>query len=247
MSGEATTQELTPVHGDVDLDAILRQGPSQEAANSEQDERSDDQSTNEASTDRREVASDDKESQYEARLRGLQAAKDREIAAIQREAQELRKATEIYEQTLLDLAVTQARAQGGEQAAQQVQNHYQLTRQQQQLQSQQNALQQAYLAQQAEAAQLLAWRIAQDPKFAGVEADELMKWARYGPEAMVQAAENLALGKRAQNIKTRKASKTDNMGGGAGGATDATSTMSGADLINFALKNSKRGSSSRWE
>ena len=243
MSGEATTKELSP--NDVDLDAILRGGPSQEAANEQAGERSDDSPEQGGEPTDQGKGANETVAQYELRLRNLQAAKDREIAQINRDREELRRATEIYEQTLLELAVEQARQRGGEPAAQQVQNHYQLTRQQQQIQSREQALQQAYLAQQAEAAQLLAWRLASDPKFEGVEANELMKWARYGPEAMVQAAENLALGKRAQNITTRKQNKTDNMGGGSGGATDVTSTMQGSDLITFALNNSKRGN--RWE
>jgi hypothetical protein len=238
MSDEATT-ELTPVQGEVDLDAVLREGSSEGAADTGADERSDQPSTNEA--DQRKDAD---ESQYELRLRNLQAAKDREIASIQRELQQHRQANEIYEQSMLQLAVEQARQQGGDQYAQQIANQYQVTRERQSLQTREQQLQQAYLAQQAEAAQLLAWKLASDPKFEGVDSNELMRWARYGPEAMVQAAENLALAKRASGITSRKARKSDNMGGGSGGAGDVTSTMKGADLIEFAFKNSKRNS--RW-
>lgn len=241
MSGEATTQELTP--RDVDFDAIL-QGSSAGAAQTDAGERSDVNPSEGGETTDQGKGANDLEAQYELRLRNLQAAKDREIAAIQRDREELRKATEIYEQTLLQVAVEQARAQGGEAAVQQVQNHYQMTRQQQQLQSRESQLQQAYLATQAEAAQLLAWKLASDPKFEGVDADELMKWAKFGPDAMVQAAENLALGNRAKAINARKKSKADNMGGGSGGATDVVSTMQGGDLIEYALKNSQR--TNRW-
>lgn len=243
MSGEATT-ELTQV-GDVDLNELLHvNAPSQEEASEDVEERSDDSS--EPESDQRDGAKDDVAQQYELRMRGLQAAKDREIAAAKAEAQKLREATEVYERTMLDIAKQQARAQYGEAGAVAVQQQYDMARYQQQLQTAAAQMQQQWNAQQTDAAQLLAWKLASDPKYQGIDADELLQqWGGFGPQAMVRAAEMMALGKRAENIKTRKAKKADSMGGGTGGAGDVTSTMSGVDLIDFALKNSKR--KPRWE
>jgi len=88
MSGEATT-ELTQV-GDVDLNELLHvNAPSQEEASEDVEDRSDDSS--EPESDKRDGAKDDVAQQYELRMRGLQAAKDREIAAAKAEAQKLRE------------------------------------------------------------------------------------------------------------------------------------------------------------
>lgn len=233
-----------PTGDSVDLDAILREGPSDtEAANA--DGRSNAESGNEGDQHT-------EGSQWETRLRGLQAAKDREIAAAKQEAQaayaEAQRAVQLnqaYENMLLQATVQATKEQHGEAAAQQVYNHFMQERQLRALQQQQDALLSERHMLQPAAAEVMAYKLSQDPKYKGVEPAQLMEWAPFGPAAMEKAARALALTARSANVDARKRSGADRMGGGSGGATDVVSTMQGSDLIDFALKNSQR--TNRWD
>lgn len=173
----------------------------------------------------------------ESRLRGLQAAKDREIADIRSKyeaetkvREEHEQAFQYLEQMVLTQAVQKARNEQGDDAAQAILRNYQVAKAQQKLQTEQEQLRQEKAALQQQGAAALAFDLANDPKYKGVKAQELMEfYQQYGlsPKAMEALAAKLAMERRGAAITERKASGADRVGSGAGNSASGAQLFGG--------------------
>lgn len=179
----------------------------------------------------------------ERRIRGIQSAKDKEIAevkqqheATQARAKELESAFSQLEQMVLANQYQQVLTNQGQDAATAMVERFKMAKAAQALQQQEAALKQRESLLESRGAKALAYDLAADPKYKGVDPEALMRYSKFGAEAMMAAAEDLAMSQRKTAITERKASGADRVG--SQGGSSQSEPRFGADAIASAYSRS---------